>query len=464
MNGNASGWAAGKWLSFHDYYCTQAPEGGTDMAAYELFNYFRDAGPSMWAREPFKAIYHAWLTWRSRTLDIPASAGFDYCFVVDGTGVPGLATSHPLLRSLPPDKRALVVVRDYVARDSRIEELRSLPQFTIVNIDRVRPASLRAREWLHAMSSLLRRFPSAWLTVPQLAIRKVKYHALLAELFDRVRVSHVVVTNERLLMSSAAIQVAKQRGIHTACLQHGALVDEYLPVTVETYFTWGEEAADWLRRRKVAASLHAIGSPRTDRIAQHLAPEAKRERAADSRRVVVFFTQPDKLDVPRASHERVAREFLKLLADPGLRVCIKLHPSDDRARWVSLAATERDQLHVLDAAADLYGVVRDADYVGAFYSTVLLEAMLFDKPVFQLNPYPADVADYSQRAGCAHVETAEALRAWIGRCETQPDFRAQAIARQADFARRYFARVGTATAEFFRCMDSLAPRAAASPG
>lgn len=459
MNGNASGWAAGKWLSFHDYYCTRSPEGGTDTAAYELFNYFRDAGPAMWVREPFKAIYHAWLTSRSPKLDVPR-VHFDYCFIIDGTGVPGLATSHPLLRSLPADKRALLVMRDYVVRDSRIEELRRLPQFTIVNIDRVRPRSLSLGEWWRATVSLLRRFPRAWVTLPQLALRRLKYQQVLAELLDNARVRHLVVSNERLLLSSAAIHAAKQRGIHTACLQHGALVDEYLPVTVDTYLVWGEEAADWLRRRNVTASLVTIGSPRTDKVAQYLGPDTEAGRTNDSRRVVVFFTQPDRLDVPTASHERVAREFLKLLSDPDLKVCIKLHPSDDRARWVSLAAGERDRLHILDATADLYRVLRDADYAGAFYSTVLVEAMLFTRPVFQLNPFPADVADYSGRAGCAHVESGDELRAWIRHCEAQPDFRARAIERQSEYARRYFARVGNATAEFFRCMDSL-PRPAA---
>ena len=102
---------------------------------------------------------------------------------------------------------ALVVVRDYVTRDARFAALRDLQAFTVVNVDRSRPRALRARDVLATMRALLHAYPRSWVTLPQLSVRREKYQHIVDELLARARVRHLVVSNERLMLSSVANKV-----------------------------------------------------------------------------------------------------------------------------------------------------------------------------------------------------------------------------------------------------------------
>jgi hypothetical protein len=209
-------------------------------------------------------------------------------------------------------------------------------------------------------------------------------------------------------------------------------------------------ANDWFRERSVQARLCDIGSPRADHISRYLEFPA----AADARRTVVFFSQPPGTDLPLSYTERVEKEFLTLLQHPEWTLWVKPHPSENPARWEQAAAASSGRLQVRKEG-NPYQVIAEAGYVGAFYSTVLLEAMLFDKPVFQLNPYPGEAPDYSIRAGAAPIRDGAALLEWLGRCEAGEGFRRQALERQHDYARGYFSNLGRASAAFYECLDPI---------
>jgi hypothetical protein len=294
-------------------------------------------------------------------------------------------------------------------------------------------------------------------TVPKLVLRKLHFGSVLDRLLERTELGCLVVSNERLILSSTAIQVSRRHGIHTACLQHGALVDQYLPVTVDTYLTWGEHASDWFRERAVQARLCDIGAPRTDHLAQHLLsprlPDP--DKLPGGGKIIAYFSQRPGVDMPARYYHRVEREFVTSLEGTGYVLWVKLHPSDDRARWEKMMRAKPHTLRLLAGDGDPYQVIADADYVGAFYSTVLLEAMLFAKPVFQLNPFGDAVPDYSQRGGCSPVSDGRALREWIQRCDTDPSFYEKVVERQRIYIRGYFANLGQASTTVYSCLDTI---------
>lgn len=441
------------WLSFLDHYKAQVRADPLGIAAYQLFTNLRDAGPKLWLKEALKAIHFSWLSKAGTEVhQLPLKARYDYGFIVDGTAAPGLGTALPVLRVLPQGRHALLFVRDHVLRDPRFVEIANSPNIDVVNIDRTRPAARRLLDAPKAMLGLIRAFPKGLAGIPKLILRKLHVETVLERLLERTNLRWLVTCNERLILSGAAIHAAKRRGIPTACLQHGALVDQYLPVTVDTYLTWGAEANDWFQSRKVQARLCDIGAPRTDVLAQAARPQAP--RAPAGARIVVFFTQRPGTDRDPSWTLRVEQEFLSLLEMEDCSLWVKLHPADDPARWEAIAKQKGPRIRLIQGG-DPYQVIADADYVGAFYSTVLLEAMLFDKPVFQLNPYGQAVPDYSEKAGCTLIPNGDALKEWIRRCEAGPAHREAALERQRIYARRSFSNFGRASAAFYDCLDSI---------
>ena len=437
------------WFGFREDYLRRMTCDPTGLAAHQLFTNLRDSSVGLWLRELLKAVYF-WCcaVVGGRLEKVALQARYDYAFVIDGTAAPGLATSLPVLKALPAGKRVLLIVRDHVLRDPRFQDLSGNDGFTVLRIDRVRiPLWL----WFKAIPGILQlafRYPRAMLSGPKFFLRKVHSERVADDLLKRTTFGSLVVSNERLIVPSALIQASRRKGIPTYCFQHGALVEQYLPITVDTYLTWGSMANAWFRERGATARLCDIGSPRADHLSKYLGQPP----AAEARRIVVFFSQPPGTDFPLSYTERVEKEFLSLLQHPEWSLWVKPHPSEDPSRWEQAAAASSGRLQVRKEG-NPYQVIADAGYVGAFYSTVILEAMLFDRPVFQLNPYPGEAPDYSERAGCAPLRDGAALHAWLGRCEADAAFRGQALSRQQDYARQYFSNLGRASQAFYECLD-----------
>jgi hypothetical protein len=448
------------WLSFRDEYRRRVPIDPAGIAAYQLFTSLRDAGMDGWIKEPLKALHFAWLRRTGTDVEqIHLDGQYDYCFIIDGIGASGLSTSYPVLRALPPGRRALLVVRDHVVRDSRFREIARSPAFGIVNIDRARVPAGQLACAPREMYLAAREFPGGSAILPKLTLRRLHFGFVLERILARTAIGYLVVSNERLILSSAAIHAARRHGVHTVCLQHGALVEQYLPVTVDTYLTWGVHASNWVRRQSVSARLCDIGAPRTDELAQFVSQARPCDpgRAPRQDTIIAFFSQRPGVDMPASSYVRVEREFLALLDNSTRNLLVKLHPSDDARRWTRMARTAPQRLRLVSGGGDPYRVIAEADYVGAFYSTVLLEAMLFAKPVFQLNPFGDEVPDYSRRGGCSPISDGRSLAEWIQRCDTDPAFYRAAVERQRAYAADYFSNLGQASAAFYACLDATVP-------
>jgi hypothetical protein len=434
------------WPGFWVAFRARVPGDAAWTCAYELFNFFRDRNPRVVAREVVKAFYHGWNLCMKRVPWPPVQSGVDYCFVIDSAGVPGLSSSLPLLAALPPRSKAVIVTRGIVLAASRLGEFGD--RVTIVDADRVRSRAWSITSLLEDVMRLFRAFPSGWPTIPQLVFRRNRYQAVMDQVIVRFGVSIMIVTNERLMLSACAIHAAKQAGVFSCCLQHGALVEEYLPVQVDCYMTWGSSSAEWLRRRNVGAQTCVVGAPRVDRVAGYIEC-AHRRPARSGRPIVCFFTQPATMDFPQHYHERVAKEICEASRRSDLEMWIKLHPADSQDRWRGALGGNLDNVRILDGRADTYELIAGADYSGSFYSTVLIEAMMFPRPVFQLNPFRGEVPDYCEQGGAMHVSCAEELSGWIHECEASRAYVEAQLERQRLHSGKYFANVGSAAPSFF---------------
>lgn len=423
---------------------------------YEIYAHANHASNGLSAKELAKLPYF-WL--RYMLAQGPATSNrrtsYDVCFVVDQTGPGGLSSFLPLLRHKPTGTSVLVLTRDFIAGNSEFKAaIHSMPDVDVLNMDRFFVGPLSPFQQLAEYLSVARLAKRAWSTAPQFLLRKAIYERVFLWIRNHVRLAITVVISERLLLAATVIQECRLAGLATAALQHGAFVPQHLPVYVDTYLVWGERFAKWLRDHGVRSEISLTGSPRLDDtvIHKHHKPYSEVRKP-----VFLFFSQPPGVSTSSAIMEKVRREAVKAVSVRGIDFRIKLHPVDRSENWADALGENWSAVRFYGPETDLAQVMSEADIACSFYSTVILEAMLFNIPVFQLVPEGAEVVDYSIGGGATRVATGEGLVAGVHKLLQDTDHMRQVIADQNRYVAEYFVNVGRAAPAIYAALARATP-------
>ncbi|MCP3029946.1 hypothetical protein LF817_01190 [Halobacillus sp. A1] len=201
------------------------------------------------------------------------------------------------------------------------------------------------------------------------------------KLFKSVQISCVVVPSTHYPESRTLALVAARKGIPTICMQHGIISSEfgYLPQIADTEAVYGQFEADWYNERGVPIEQVAIiGSPRFDRL---LNPSSINKQGLNKE----LRMDPKKKTILMVVRgERYLRElegFIKALPDmEQVNIVIKDYPGIKPHFLTNKYPQLLPSLNV-----PLYDLLHHCDAVVSYSSTVALEAMLANKPVFILN-------------------------------------------------------------------------------
>lgn len=232
---------------------------------------------------------------------------------------------------------------------------------------------------------------------------------VLAKLRPRL----LVLPVDQLLTGSAACVAARELGIATLVLLHGAVSPYNVPLTADRMGVWGDVSRDQLVALGVPPDdLVILGSPRHDHFPAPVPPDVKtRLRSAlglPDLPVMVFFSNGN--DPRRNSHEAVAG-CAAWLDEAAARLrgqmsfIVRLHPNEDGGFYKDCS-----HLRVFKHEADLATTLAGADVCGALCSTTLLDALLYGKPVLQFyaDGWP-DLADNWRRGLAKRVANANEL-------------------------------------------------------
>lgn len=226
--------------------------------------------------------------------------------------------------------------------------------------------------------------------------------------FDKVPVSGVVVGNTSGMYSRILTITARLKGIPSICTQHGIIGSElgYLPIFASIHAVFGQYEKEWYKSQGVKDSSLAItGHPRFDCIYtdQLMSKEVfNKELGLKNKNKLVFVATNLTRDIDEFS------ELIRLLIkNPDITVIIKAHPSEIK----HLGVKTYERLSTINNSVkfvrtmDLYDILTNVDLVVQELSTVGLEAMLFNKPVFYLRKksyfhtndryYYEDMSNYS---------------------------------------------------------------------
>ena len=203
-------------------------------------------------------------------------------------------------------------------------------------------------------------------------------------ILERLKPKVLLIASTQSSAGSAFVVAARSRRAFTLLLQHGVLQPVYFPVIADKMLTWGESSNDVLIRLGVGGErLAALGSPRHDTIVpagNGLAREALLDSISKTDKpTFVFFSNGN--DLVRNGHApKECAKWLEAAAGKysGVNVVVRLHPNEDGSLYENCP-----HLTIRKGSPDLSVMLEGSDWIGSLCSTVLYDALLFEKPVWQ---------------------------------------------------------------------------------
>jgi hypothetical protein len=226
------------------------------------------------------------------------------------------------------------------------------------------------------------------------SLRKAFYYAcatgrgLLEEcerILKALRPRVVLMASTQISGGAAMAVTARKLGISTHLLQHGILQPFYIPILADYMLTWGQSSNDTLERIGVSdQKMKILGSPRHDRMVSSRNNQAKenllKSLSLPDRPTFAFFSNGNDL-VRNGSAPVECANWLESTAarySDNLNVIVKLHPNEDGSLY-----TNCKHIHVTKESPDLTTLLSGCDWVGSLCSTVLYDALIYKKPVWQ---------------------------------------------------------------------------------
>ena len=229
----------------------------------------------------------------------------------------------------------------------------------------------------------------------------------------------MVLPVDQLLPGSAACTAANNLGIDTLVLLHGAVSAYNAPVTSNHMGVWGAMARDQMMKYGVPEKhLMILGSPRHDSVPAPLPSDGRaRFQAALSlqdKPTLVFFSNGNDLQFTSREAAEGCAAWLNTAAETlsdRINVVVRLHPNEDGSLY-----TQYSRLHVFKKECDLAATLGAADICGTLCSTVMLDALLYRKPILQFyaNGWP-HLADNWQRGLAQRIENPAQLIEWLSK-------------------------------------------------
>ncbi|MGJ9458024.1 CDP-glycerol glycerophosphotransferase family protein [Oceanobacillus sp. CF4.6] len=199
--------------------------------------------------------------------------------------------------------------------------------------------------------------------------------------YDEVLVSCLLVASTHSYISRILLLVAAERGIPTICIQHGILANEFgfIPKIATIDAVYGNYELDWYKRLGVSKKSIAItGHPRFDQAFQ----PSTVKRSTFYKKLGLDKNKKAILIVVRGNRDIAKWRILidTISKSLNLNIVIKDYPiktTHDLSKEFPFVRSSQDY--------DLYDILPNVDVIVSYPSTVCLEAMLVNKPLFVLN-------------------------------------------------------------------------------
>lgn len=218
------------------------------------------------------------------------------------------------------------------------------------------------------------------------AVRDVAEIAVLRRAFGRGRVRTVVLAYDIEPSARLVALLAREAGIHTFVLQHGAVL---LPrplsdcAVAEEVAVWSQAVAPPAARDR--ARVHVVGYPMP-----HEAPPTRTLKRAQERPKVVVLGQGEDpytttMDARLRLRHYCGAVHAVLARHPRAHVVLRPHPSDEPMLPADVVARFEGSDVTVDDGTDILTLLEDSDLCVGASSTATFQAALVGTPVVVLN-------------------------------------------------------------------------------
>lgn len=220
--------------------------------------------------------------------------------------------------------------------------------------------------------------------------------ASVKKYFNQEDCSCVVVGTTEDLNSRVLTLVAAGKGIPSICMQHGLLggPEAFVPVFTTKVACYGQFERDWYLNKGLPEDCIAIiGHPRYDDIftQNHMSKEKFQNRynLNSSKKIILLVTQPN--------YDSLWNEFIEILVkNSDIQIIIKPHPWETSRRTINTQnsmdsyeyfARKYPSIRLFNPkqGVSTFDLLSNIDFTVCNYSTMGLETMLFNKPLFILS-------------------------------------------------------------------------------
>jgi hypothetical protein len=206
----------------------------------------------------------------------------------------------------------------------------------------------------------------------------------LNRVLDVVQPKIVLAASTQLYGGAALMTSARPRAL-TLLQQHGILQPFYTPLLADYMLTWGQSSNNVLIDLGVPQDrLVALGSPRHDSMRASTNGDSRATLSEvlslPRRPTLVFFSNGNDL-VRNGIAPVECAEWLESTASryaSDINVVVRLHPNEDGSLY-----RDCSHLTISKALPDLTTTLQGSDWVGSLCSTVLYDALLYRKPIWQ---------------------------------------------------------------------------------
>ncbi|KGE18062.1 hypothetical protein [Paenibacillus wynnii] len=210
----------------------------------------------------------------------------------------------------------------------------------------------------------------------------------VSNLYDQIPIATVLIGTSEDVMSRSLAIVGAMKGIPCICLQHGILMGEeaFIPVFSSHVGVYGEYEKKWFVTRGLEEKrIAVIGHPRYDEIftSSRLLPNHTFIEAydLDPNKITLLLATGPKLD-----EKKIQVLITELVTDEKFQLIIKPHPWEFSKKLISIYTdleSKYKSVHVIkDRKVDIRDLIINSDGILSSLSTVALEGLLMNKPVF----------------------------------------------------------------------------------
>lgn len=281
-----------------------------------------------------------------------------------------------------------------------------------------------------------------------LVVRYITTKNSLDLIFKRIKSKNIFTSNDTLLTSNLAIQLAKKNKIIDYTLQHGFLTHFYLPTTATNYIVWGEEAKEWFENRNINTTILSLGTPRLDKVedikqnGENIKNDFYKKYNIDkSKKIFFYMSHSQAPEFGIEIHKENFEALKEVIKNESYQLIIKLHPSENRNLFDDVFKIEKKNIILLPKDENLYNTIISSYISASAYSTTLVESMCFEKPTLQMNMLKiSSLPDYSKKNGCINIEDIEKLNIVLNQLNFQNE-----IIRQTKLVNETFTNLGNAS-------------------